>query len=76
MKIVKGKIIIVDDEPLTRVDLRDMLEMEDYEVVGEASDGFEAIELSRKHHPDLVIMDIQMPLLDGLNAGKKLCLKS
>lgn len=69
---MKGKIIIVDDEPLTRVDLRDMLELENYDVVGEAADGFEAIELSRKHQPDLVIMDIQMPLLDGLNAGKKI----
>ncbi|MDT2814499.1 ANTAR domain-containing response regulator [Vagococcus carniphilus] len=69
---MKGKIIIVDDEPLTRVDLRDMLELENYDVVGEAADGFEAIELAKKHQPDLVIMDIQMPLLDGLNAGKKI----
>lgn len=69
---MNGNIIIVDDEPLTRVDLRDMLELADYHVVGEAADGFEAIELAKKHKPDLIIMDVQMPLLDGLNAGKKI----
>lgn len=69
---MNGRIIIVDDEPLTRVDLRDMLEFANYEVVGEAADGFEAIEMCRRERPDLVIMDVQMPLLDGLNAGKKI----
>ncbi len=69
---MKGKVVIVDDEPLTRVDLRDMLELENYDVVGEAADGFEAIELAKKYHPDLIIMDVQMPLLDGLSAGKKI----
>lgn len=69
---MNGTIIIVDDEPLTRVDLKDMLEIANYTVVGEAADGFEAIELCKRHKPDLVIMDVQMPLLDGLTAGNKI----
>jgi len=64
------KIVIADDEPITRMDLREILEAEGYDVVGEASDGFDAVELCRKYSPDLVLMDIKMPLLDGLNAAK------
>lgn len=69
---MNGKIVIVDDEPITRMDIRDILEEANYDVVGEASDGFEAIELCQRHLPDLVIMDIQMPILDGLKAGKRI----
>ncbi|MEW8957245.1 ANTAR domain-containing response regulator [Clostridium sp.] len=69
---MKKTIVIVDDEPITRMDIRDILEAEGYEVVGEASDGFDAIELCRKYSPDLVVMDIQMPILDGLKASKKI----
>lgn len=64
------KIVIADDEPITRMDMREMLEEEGYNVVAEASDGFDAIELAKKHSPDLIIMDIKMPLLDGLSAAK------
>ncbi|GCD08802.1 response regulator [Clostridium tagluense] len=64
------RIVIADDEPITRMDLKEILEAEGYDVVGEASDGFDAVELCRKHSPDLVLMDIKMPLLDGLNAAK------
>lgn len=64
------RIVIADDEPITRMDLREMLETAGYNVVGEASDGFDAIELCRKHKPDLILMDIKMPLLDGINACK------
>ncbi len=64
------RIVIADDEPITRMDMREMLEEEGYNVVAEASDGFDVIELARKHLPDLIIMDIKMPLLDGLNATK------
>lgn len=64
------KIVIADDEPITRMDLKEMLEVEGYNVVAEASDGFDAIELCRKHRPELIIMDIKMPLLDGINACK------
>ncbi|CAM2751012.1 response regulator [Hathewaya histolytica] len=66
------RIVIADDEPITRMDLREMLETAGYSVVGEASDGFDAIELCRKHKPDLILMDIKMPLLDGINACKRI----
>lgn len=70
------KIVIVDDEPITRMDIRDILEAEGYDVVGEAADGFSAIELCKKHNPDLVIMDIQMPILDGIKASKRITMEN
>lgn len=69
---MSGRIVIVDDEPITRMDIRGMLEAENYNVVGEAADGIEAIEICKQQGPDLVIMDISMPLLDGLKASKKI----
>lgn len=69
---MKGRILIADDDPIVRLDIRGILEAADYEVVAEASDGFEAIELCQKYRSDLVLMDIQMPLLDGLTASKKI----
>lgn len=66
------RILIVDDEPLLRLDLKEMLKQANYEVVGEATDGFEAIAMSKELEPDLIIMDIKMPLLDGLTASKKI----
>lgn len=62
-------IVIADDEPITRMDLREMLEEVGYNVVGEASDGFDAVELCKKFNPDIVIMDVKMPLLDGIKAS-------
>lgn len=73
---MNGRIVVVDDEPITRMDIRDVLEEAGCDVVAEASDGFEAIEACKKHRPDLIIMDIQMPILDGLKAGKKFSLTS
>jgi AmiR/NasT family two-component response regulator len=64
------QIVIVDDEPITRMDIRELLCEAGYDVVGEASDGFEAIDVCRKYSPNLVIMDIKMPVLDGLKASK------
>lgn len=69
---MSGTIVIVDDEPITRLDVKDMLQFAGYNVVGEASDGFEAIRVCDEMKPDLVIMDIKMPLLDGLTASKKI----
>jgi len=66
------KIVIVDDEPITTLDLREQLEEFGYNVVGQASDGFRAIELCKDENPDLVIMDIKMPILDGIKASKKI----
>lgn len=64
------KIIVVDDEPITRMDICEILREANYEVVAEAGDGFDAIEQSRKYKPDFVIMDVKMPILDGLKAAK------
>ena len=66
----KIRVVIIDDEPITRMDLREIMEGEGYQVLGEAADGFDAIELCKEHLPDLVLMDICMPLLDGLSAAK------
>lgn len=66
---MKGRVVIADDEPITRMDMLEMLVEEGYDVVGEASDGFAAIELCKKHKPDLVLMDVKMPLLNGLKAA-------
>lgn len=64
------KVVIADDEPITRIDIRETLLEAGYDVVGEASDGFDTIEMCKKHLPNIVIMDIKMPLLDGINASK------
>jgi DNA-binding NarL/FixJ family response regulator len=63
------KLIIADDHELLRGSMRDMLRREsDFRVIDEAKDGQEAIELCRVHHPDLVLMDISMPRVNGLEA--------
>jgi DNA-binding NarL/FixJ family response regulator len=68
-----GRIVIADDHELARLGLRTMLMPEpDLEVVGEASTGREAIELTRELEPDLVLMDIRMPELDGLAATRSI----
>ena len=64
------RIVIADDEPITRMDMREMLTEKGYEIAGEASDGFDAVELCKQFHPDVVLMDIKMPLLDGLSAAR------
>jgi len=67
---MKNTIIIADDEPITRMDICEILTGAGYEVLGQASNGFEAVELCRNLKPNLVIMDIKMPFLDGLKASK------
>lgn len=66
----KIRFVIADDEPITKMDLNELLSEAGYEVVGEASDGFDAVEICRQKHPNLVLLDIKMPLLDGLSAAK------
>ena len=66
----KTRIVIADDESLIRMDLREMLTNLGYLVVGEAGDGRSAINVARELRPDLVIMDIKMPDLDGIEAAK------
>ena len=64
------KVVIADDEAIIRLDLKEQLQQHGYEVVGQAGDGFDAISLCKQHAPDLVLLDIKMPLLDGLSAAK------
>jgi AmiR/NasT family two-component response regulator len=66
------RIIIADDQPLHRVDLKDVLTRRGYQVVGEAMDGSGVVTLSRLRRPDLVIMDIHMPDMDGILAAETL----
>ncbi|UGY90805.1 ANTAR domain-containing response regulator [Streptomyces gobiensis] len=66
------RVVIAEDEALIRLDLKEMLEEEGYSVVGEAGDGQTAIELAREHKPDLVILDVKMPVLDGISAAEKI----
>jgi response regulator NasT len=65
-----ARIVIAEDEAIIRMDLREMLEEEGYEVVGEAADGDEAMRLAEQLRPDLVILDIVMPETDGLTAAE------
>ena len=66
------RILIADNESIIRMDLKELLEEAGHEVVGEAADGLKAVELTRKLKPDLVIMDIKMPEMDGIQALKKI----
>ncbi|MBQ8919319.1 MAG: response regulator [Acidaminococcaceae bacterium] len=68
MKVLR--VLIADDEALLRLDLREMLEEAGHTVVGEAENGKIALELAEKEKPDLVIMDVKMPVMDGLAAAK------
>lgn len=67
-----AKVLIAEDEAIIRLDLKEMLEEEGYEVVGEAADGDAALRLAAERRPDLVIMDIKMPGTDGLSAAERL----
>ncbi len=64
------RIVIADDEPIIRLDLRKTLENMGHQVVGEAGDGAKALDLSRELKPDIVILDIKMPEMDGIEAAK------
>lgn len=64
------RVVIADDESIIRLDLKTLLEEMGHVVVGEAADGQKALELTRSLRPDVVIMDIKMPVMDGLDAAK------
>lgn len=67
------RVIIADDEPITRMDLRELLTEEGYTVLAEVADGFDAVETCKLYHPDLLLLDVKMPFLDGLSAAKIIC---
>ncbi len=66
------RVVIAEDEALIRLDLKEMLEEEGYVVVGEAGDGQQAIDLAAEHKPDVVILDVKMPVLDGISAAERI----
>jgi two-component system, response regulator PdtaR len=69
------RVLVAEDEALIRLDLAEMLREEGYEVVGEAGDGQEAVELAESLQPDLVIMDVKMPRRDGIDAASEIASK-
>jgi len=66
------RVVIAEDEALIRMDLAEMLEEEGYAVVGQAGDGETAVKLATEHRPDLVILDVKMPILDGISAAERI----
>ena len=63
-------VVIADDEPISRMDLKELLSEGGYTVLSEVSDGFDAVEQCKLYHPDLVILDIKMPFFYGISAAK------
>lgn len=66
------RVLVAEDESLIRLDLIEMLREEGYEVVSEAADGSSAVRLAEEHRPDLVVMDVKMPVLDGISAAARI----
>jgi len=65
----RKKILIVDDEPIIRMDLREMMEEYGFDVVAEAKNGEEAVEMAFRHRPDLILLDVKMPVMNGIKAA-------
>ncbi len=66
------RVLIAEDEALIRLDLKEMLEEEGFEVVAEVADGASAVRLTRELDPDLVILDVKMPVMDGIQAAEEI----
>lgn len=66
------RILVAEDEALIRMDLVEMLQGAGYEVIAEATNGQEAVELAQLHKPDLAILDVKMPVMDGISAAEKI----
>ena len=69
---MSGRILIAEDETLIRLDLRQLLEAAGFDVCAEARDGEEAVELARREEPDLAVLDVKMPRLDGIEAARRI----
>ncbi|HEY3717516.1 MAG TPA: response regulator [Jatrophihabitantaceae bacterium] len=69
---VAKRVLIAEDEALIRLDLREMLEEEGFDVIGEAADGEQAVEMAVELNPDLVICDVKMPKMDGITAAAQI----
>jgi response regulator NasT len=69
---VAVRVVIAEDEAIVRLDLKEIMEEEGYEVVGETGRGDEAVELVKRHKPDIAILDIKMPGVDGLTAAREI----
>ena len=68
----RRRVLVAEDESLIRLDLAEMLAEEGYQVVGEAADGATAVRLAEELRPDLVVMDVKMPVLDGISAAEQI----
>ncbi|HMK63366.1 MAG TPA: response regulator [Acidimicrobiales bacterium] len=68
----RKRVVIAEDEAIIRLDLKEILESEGYDVVGETGRGDEAVELVARHRPDLAILDVKMPGLDGIEAARRI----
>jgi len=66
------RVVVAEDETLIRLDIVEMLQDAGYEVVAEADNGQRAVELAREHRPDLVLMDVKIPVLDGITAAEQI----
>jgi response regulator NasT len=69
---MSGRVLIAEDETIIRLDLRELLERSGFEVCAEARDGEEAVALARSEQPDVAIMDVKMPKLDGIEAARRI----
>src|SRR5258707_15631010 len=69
---MRMRILVAEDETIIRLDLRGLLERAGHEVIAEARDGEEAVDLAREHEPDLAVMDVKMPRLDGIEAARRI----
>lgn len=71
-KVTRPRVLVAEDEALIRLDLVELLEEQGYEVVGQAADGEKAVEMARELRPDLVVMDVKMPKMDGIAAAENI----
>lgn len=69
---MKQRVVVVEDETLTRLDIIEILKENGYDVVGEAADGIEAVEVCKKLNPDIVLLDIKLPYISGLKVAEML----